>query len=55
MGLTDREIRYAKDPAGLNHRELRYQKVQGLVLRVYKTAKRVWFVFYRRTKDNRRR
>jgi integrase len=55
MGLTDREIRYAKVPAGLNQRELRDQRVQGLVLRVYKTGKRVWFVFYRRKEDNRRR
>jgi integrase len=55
MGLTDREIRSARVPAGLNQRELRDQRVQGLVCRVYKTGVRVWFLHYRRREDNRRR
>jgi hypothetical protein len=53
--LTDRLIRTAKVRKGLNQRELRDQKVQGLVCRVYKTGVRVWFLFYRRKEDNRRR
>ncbi len=55
MGLTDRAIRSAKVPAGLNQRELRDDQVRGLVLRVYKTGVRVWFVFYRRKEDDHRR
>jgi integrase len=55
MKLTDRAIRSAKVPAGLNQVELRDDQVRGLVLRVYKTGVRVWFVFYRRREDNRRR
>jgi integrase len=53
--LTDRLIRTAKVRKGLNQRELRDQRVQGLVCRVYKTGVRVWFLFYRRKEDNRRR
>lgn len=55
MGLTDREIRSAKVPAGLNQRELRDAQVRGLVLRAYKTGVKTWFVFYRRKEDNQRR
>lgn len=55
MALTDREIRSAKVPARLNQRDLRDDQVRGLVLRVYKTGVRSWFVFYRRKEDNRRR
>ena len=55
MALTDREIRSAKVPAKLNQRDLRDDQVRGLVLRVYKTGVRSWFVFYRRKEDNRRR
>ena len=55
MALSDREIRSAKVPAGLNQRDLRDDQVRGLVLRAYKTGVKVWFVFYRRKEDNRRR
>jgi len=55
MGLTDRTTRSARVPAGLNQRDLPDQKVQGLVCRLYKTGMRVWFLFYRRREDDRRR
>lgn len=55
MGLTDREIRSAKCPEGLNQSDVRDDQVRGLVLRVYKTGMKSWFVFYRRKEDNRRR
>jgi integrase len=55
MALTDREIRAAKTPEGLNQAEIRDDQVRGLVLRVYKSGVKVWFVFYRRKEDDRRR
>ncbi len=55
MKLTDRAIRSAKVPADLNQIELRDDQVRGLVLRVYSSGVKVWFVFYRRKEDNRRR
>ena len=55
MALTDREIRFAKTPEGLNQAELREDQVRGLVPRVYKSGVKVWFVFYRRKEDDRRR
>ena len=55
MGLTDRQIKTATVRKGLNQRDLRDDQVRGLVLRVYKTGVKSWFVFYRRKEDNRRR
>ncbi|HSO52716.1 MAG TPA: integrase arm-type DNA-binding domain-containing protein, partial [Actinomycetes bacterium] len=55
MKLTDRQIYCAKCPDGLNQFDLRDDQVRGLVLRVYRTGVRTWFVFYRRREDNRRR
>jgi integrase len=55
MGLTDRQIRTATVRKGLNQLDLRDQQVRGLVLRVYTSGVRVWFLFYRRKEDNRRR
>lgn len=53
--LTDRQIQAAKAPDNLNQTELRDDKVRGLVLRVYASGTKTWFLFYRRREDNRRR
>lgn len=53
--LTDRQIQAAKAPENLNQTELRDDKVRGLVLRVYSSGTKTWFLFYRRRDDNRRR
>ena len=53
MMLTDRLIRFAKVPAGLNQVELRDDQVRGLLLRVYKSGARTWMLAYWRWDDNR--
>lgn len=55
MGLTDREVRFAKTSDGLNQSDLRDDQVRGLLPRVYTSGAKSWFVFYRRKEDNRRR
>ena len=55
MTLTDRQIRAAKVPEGLNQIELRDDQVRGLLLRVYARGARTWMLAYRRREDNRRR
>ena len=55
MQLTDRTIKAAKTKPGLNQSDFRDDQVRGLVLRVYKSGVRTWFVCYRRKEDNRRR
>ncbi len=55
MTLTDRQIRAARVPMGLNQIELRDDQVRGLVLRVYASGARSWMLAYRRHEDNRRR
>lgn len=53
--LTDRQIRAAKCPDDLNQFDLRDDQPRGLVLRVYTSGVKTWFLFYRRKEDNRRR
>jgi integrase len=55
MTLTDRQIRAAKVPEGLNQIELVDDQVRGLRLRVYAGGARTWMLAYRRQEDNRRR
>ena len=55
MTLTDRQIRTAQVPAGLNQVELRDDQVRGLLLRVYRSGARTWMLHYRRQEDDRRR
>jgi integrase len=55
MTLTDRQIRSAQVPAGLNQVELRDDQVRGLLLRVYSSGTRTWMLHYRRQEDDRRR
>ena len=55
MTLTDRQIRAAKVPEGLNQIELLDDQVRGLRLRVYAGGARTWMLAYRRREDNRRR
>jgi len=53
--LTDRQIRAAKCPDDRNQADLRDDQPRGLVLRVYKSGQKTWFLFYRRKEDNKRR
>lgn len=55
MGLTDREIRFAKTPDGLHRTDLRDDQVRGLVLRIYGSGAKSWSVIYRRREDDQRR
>ena len=55
MTLTDRQIRAAQVPEGLNQVELRDDQVRGLLLRVYSSGARTWMLAYRRQEDDRRR
>lgn len=47
MALTDRQIKTAKVPEGLNQIELRDDQVRGLLLRVYAGGARTWMLAYR--------
>jgi len=53
--LTDRAIRVAKCPEGLNQHDLPDGKIRGLTLRVYASGSKAWALHYRRREDNRRR
>jgi len=53
--LTDREIRTARVPATRNQLDPRDGQIRGLVLRVYRSGAKTWFIAYRRKEDNRRR
>jgi integrase len=55
MKLTDRHAYSAKCPEGLNQLDLRDDQVRGLVLRVYRTGVKTWFLSYHRRQDNHRR
>jgi hypothetical protein len=48
MKLTDRQIRTLQTGPGLHQSDYRDHQVRGLVLRVYKSGVRTWFVSYRR-------
>jgi len=53
--LTDRAIRAAKCPEGLNQHDLPDGKIRGLTLRVDASGSKAWALHYGRREDNRRR
>ena len=52
--LTDRTIKAAKCPEGLNQTDLPDGQILGLVLRVYRSGAKRWALHYRRREDDRR-
>ena len=51
--LTDRAVQAAKTPVGRQQYDYRDQQILGLVLRVYKSGRKVWGVQYRRREDDK--